>query len=315
MDPGRTKPLAVLGTPASPFREFAARIAGLDGRREGGSVCRPGPGWCHLLLALMLASLPTGVGAQTIRGVAVEGRTTNPVVGATIEVLRADSTPEGTVTSDRQGRFELDVAAAGRYLLRPSHPSYTFPGIESVEVGRHEIVSVVLRMGAAAIPLDRLVVTARSRDRLAGFYGRAERGGVAYFIRRDEIDRRNAALPTQLIRMTPGVLVDARAGTMDNVITMRGLTGRCPAYILLDGLPVAQQEGLSIDQVTTPELLEGVEIYPPSAVLPKEFPIVTNDCGVLAFWSRRSAFRPWTWTRAIIGATIGALILLGAHVL
>jgi hypothetical protein len=246
------------------------------------------------------------------------------VEGATIEVLHADSTPAGTVTSDEQGWFELDVREGGRYLLRPSHPSYLAFGLDSVNVGEHEIVSVALRMGPSAIPLERLVVTARSGDRLAGFYERAGRNGFAYFLERAEIEKRRAAQASQLLRSVPGVRIVpvgsltmpdslfGAAGPGVNMIGMRGIRGQCAATVLLDGLPVAQDLGMSIDDYTSPALLEGVEIYPPNVALPQAFPVLENECGVVAFWSRREAFRPLTWTRVIIAGVVGLLILLAS---
>jgi len=267
------------------------------------------------VLAIALAGLPATLAAQTLKGVVLEGNTENPVIGASIEVLRTDSTRVSTVTSNKQGWYELDVASGGRYLLRPSHPSYTATGLESVEVGEHEIVSVVVRMGPTAIPLARLVVTARSRDRLAGFYNRAEGNPAAYFLKREEIERRRAARPSQLVQMIPGLWLARSADGSNNLITMRGIMGRCPADVLLDGLPVAQDMGVSIDEYTTANLLEGVEIYPPNTILPTELPVQVNECGVVAFWSRRSAFQPLTWTRGIIAGAVAILILLGSGVL
>jgi len=271
------------------------------------------PGCMLTALAVALTSLPPALAAQTIKGVVLEGSTSNPVIGATVEMLRADSTAVGTVTSDEQGWFELDVPSGGTYLLRPSHPSYVAAGLDSVPVGEHEIVSVVLRMGAAAIPIERLVVTARSGDRLAAFYRRAESEGFAYFLEREEIEKRRAALPTRLVQMMPGIRIAYDPDGRSDLIMMRGIRGQCPATVLLDGLPVAQDIGMSIDEFTSPELLEGVEIYPPNVALPQELPVIQNDCGVVAFWSRREAFRPLTWTRVIVAGVLGLLILLGSR--
>jgi hypothetical protein len=80
--------------------------------------------------------------------------------------------------------------------------------------------------------------------------------------------------------------------------------------VLLDGLPVAQDVGVSIDEVTTSATLEGIEIYPPNITVPQALRIIHNDCGVVALWSKREVFRPLTWTRGIIAGTVAAIILL-----
>jgi hypothetical protein len=264
------------------------------------------------IVACALAVWPGATAGQTIRGVVFEEDTDIPVVGAQLEVLRADSTPERLVTSDRRGAFEVQVHLSGTYLLLASHLSYTGGGPARVEIGEHEVVTVILRMGRTAVPLEPLVVTARSADRLAGFYRRAGALRSGYFLTREDIERQRAAVASQLLSMTPGVwLSPADRGS---ILTMRGLGGRCPATVLLDGLPVAQELGMSIDEFTAPGLLEGVEIYPPNTPVPLDLPTYTNDCGVVAFWSRRSATRPLTLKRAIVAGAIAALILLSATV-
>jgi hypothetical protein len=268
-----------------------------------------------LLPAVALAlALPAALHAQVIRGVVFEDGSSQPVVGATIELLRADSTTQASVESDARGWFHLDAGRAGTYLLRPSHAAYRAAGLDSVSVGQHEIVTVVLRMGPSVIPLERLVVTARSRDRLSAVLERAEQGQPGRFVLRDYIESRVTARPSELLRMAPGVRVDPVAGDPhSNLITMRGPGGRCAAALFLDGLPVSQTLGTSIDNFTAADLLEGVEIYDAYTVPPAELRVVSNDCGVIAFWSRRDAHRPFSWKRVALGALIGGAILLLAR--
>jgi hypothetical protein len=268
------------------------------------------------MLACVVAAacaVPAAAGAQAIRGVVLEGHTTEPIVAATIDVLRSDSTFVTTVTSDQRGWFRLELDGEGTYLLRPAHSAYTTSGLDSVTVGRHEVVSVVLRMGPAVIPLDRLVVAARSRDRLAGFYERSESGVQGRFIHRPFIEARVGSLPSELLRMTPGVIVTPSGDGHSNFITLRGPGGRCPAAIFLDGLPVPQGIGASIDEFTAADLLEGVEIYDAYTMPPAGLPIASNGCGIVAFWSRRDVHRPFTWKRLGVGLLIGAFIVLTAR--
>jgi len=260
--------------------------------------------------AVALALLPVSLLGQTIRGIVLEGGTSEPIAGALIELLRADSTLHGSTQSDRRGWFRLDVGDEGTYLLRPSHLSYAATGTDSVSVGKEEVVTVVLRMGRTAIPLEPLLVAARSHDRLSGFYDRAERGRWGRFIRREYIERRSGSRPSQLIRMAPGIRIVPTDNGLSNSITMRGAFGWCAADIFLDGLPLSQDIGMSIDDFTAADLLEGIEIYDAHTIPPPEFAVTTNDCGVIAFWSRNSAFKPLSWKRVIVGVVLGVVLLL-----
>ncbi len=261
-----------------------------------------------VLLALML---PGRSGAQTIRGVVLEEGATDPSQGATIELLRPDSTLEAAVLSDEKGWFQILAQEAGTYLLRPSHLSFTATRVDSVSAQEHEIVTVVLRMGRRPIPLEPLVVVARTWHPLAGFYERSQAGGLGKFVHRDFIQPRIASLPSQLLIMTPGIRLFRSEDGMSNTITMWGVGGRCTPSVYLDGLPVPA--GITtIDDLTASEMIEGIEIYDSYAVPPHIFPIRRDEyCGIVAFWSRREAFRPMGWKKwwiAVLSITTFVLL-------
>ena len=259
--------------------------------------------------------LPAPVRSQTvIRGVVLEADTTVPIAAATIELLGPDMEFLGATESTKLGWFQFRLKEDGRYFLRPTHLSYDAIRVDSVRAGKGEIVTVVLRMGRAPIPLEPLVVTARTRHPLAGFYRRAESGGLGKFIRRDYIEMRGGVLPSRLLMMTPGILLERSNDGMSYHITMRGIATRCVPNIYLDGLPVPP--GLTtIDELTSAQAIEGIEVYDSYAMAPDIFPYPMDGyCGVVAFWSRRDARRPLTWgawKQSLLGVlVIGTYVFL-----
>jgi hypothetical protein len=277
-----------------------------------------------LILAGALAMLaPAGAAGQTIRGVVLEEGTTTPIATATVEVRGADATPYTTV-SDAMGWFQLELREPGRYGVQPSHLSFTAAGVDTVDVGRHEIVTVVVRMGRAAIPLEPLIVATRTFHPLRGFYQRMEQGRRGHFVNREYIDRRLAVRPSQLVEMTPGIQVTGATSVMGsdfvNTITMWGVGGRCRANVFLDGMPVPAGI-ISIDQLTSADQLEGVEIYRSFAEAPEifysMFQIYSLDsdgfmrqCGVVAYWSRRDIYRQRHWARWALGVGLAGLVFV-----
>jgi hypothetical protein len=220
---------------------------------------------------------------------------------------------QAAVMSNQLGWFQLRTEREGLYYLRPTHLSYTAVRVDSVSMARHEIVTVVLRMGRAPIPLEPLVVAARTWHPLAGFYQRAEAGGPGRFVHRDFIQPRIAGLPSQLLTMTPGIRLVRSGDGMSNTITMWGVGGRCVPNIYLDGLPVPP--GITtIDDITASDMIEGIEIYDSYHLAPDIFPVRMNEyCGIVAFWSRREAFRPMnmSWKKWLIGVlSVGTFVLL-----
>jgi hypothetical protein len=276
-----------------------------------------------LFLAGALALMaPAGAAGQTIRGVVLEEGTTTPIAMATVEVRGADTTY--TTATNEVGWFRLELREPGRYGLQPSHLSYTAAGVDTVAVERHEIVTVVVRMGLAAIPLEPLIVATRSFHPLKGFYERMEQSKRGYFVRREYIDRRLALRPSLLVDMTPGIRVMGPSSVMGSdfvsTITMWGVGGRCRANVFLDGMPVPP--GItSIDELISADQLEGVEIYGSFAEAPEIFYSMfqlhgldsdgyMRQCGVVAYWSRRDVYHRPHWVRWVVGVGLAGLVFV-----
>jgi hypothetical protein len=276
-----------------------------------------------LTFAAVLAALtPASAAGQTIRGVVLEEGTTTPIPTATVEVRGADTTH--TAVTNEVGWFELHLQEPGQYVLRPSHMSYAAVTADTLTLDRFEIVTVVMRMGLAAIPLEPLVVATRTFHPLKGFYDRMESGKRGYFVKRDFIQRRLAVRPSHLVDMTPGIRIRRPSSVLGSDFTgsimMWGPGGYCRANVFLDGLPVPP--GItSIDQLTSADQLEGVEIYHSFAAAPEIFYSMfqlhgldsdgfRRQCGVVAYWSRRDLdYRPH-WVRWVLGVGLAGLVFL-----
>ena len=259
------------------------------------------------LLPLLLAE---AMSAQTVRGMVLEDTTKTPVAGALIELLEHDSV-RASATTDSLGWFKIELDAPGSFRLRPSHPSYTAVRSDTLTVGKGEIVTLTVRMGRAAIPLEPLVVTARAQDRLAGFRERMARGGLGRYLDRDDFEQRGGSNVTDVLRSTAGVQIVqvplARGtGFYTNIINLRG----CRATVFIDGMPVSQYDQSGVDQLLTTDMIEGVEIYASPATAPAELMAPFSDCGVVAFWTRSGEGGPISWKRVGIAAAIIGLLVL-----
>jgi hypothetical protein len=293
-------------------RPAASRLTLAERRRAG-----------LLTFAVVLATLtPASAVGQTIRGVVLEEGTTTPIATATVEVRGADTTY--TAVTNEVGWFELHLHEPGQYVLRPSHMSYAAVTADTLTLARFEIVTVVMRMGLAAIPLQPLVVATRTFHPLKGFYDRMESGKRGYFVKRDFIQRRLAVPPSRLVDMTPGIRVRGASSVLGSDFTsslmMWGPGGYCRANVFLDGLPVPP--GItSIDQLTSADQLEGVEIYHSFAAAPEIFYSMfqlhgldsdgfRRQCGVVAYWSRRDFYYRPHWVRWVLGVGLAGLVFL-----
>lgn len=277
-------------------------------------------------LMLLAATLlvPAAADAQTIRGTVVEDGTRQPIHGAVVELRLEDGTRFATAQSNEQGMFLLSVRRAGTYTLHLAHIAYTSVNSEAFSLRQDESVQMELRLARTTIPLEPLVVTARSSGHLEGFRERSQRRGSAgYIMTREQIEARPGASATTLLREVPGVIITSmippgprvqdptaqEGGVIDPVristISMRSGTGECSPTVFIDGM-VAQQAGpvSGIDDLLRPEFLEGVEVYHGGAVPP---PLYGRDgCGVVAFWTRPGGGSRFSWAK--LGGGVGAFI-------
>lgn len=262
-----------------------------------------------LALPILLTLVgPTPAATQTIRGAVIDASTRAPLEHAEV-ILVAERPAEDTrAVTDASGIFELAAPRAGTYTIIVNHPGYTAYEADSVTIGTGEVVTVEIRLGQGAIPLQPLVVTVRRSSHMAGFDERRARG-LGRYITREEIEARGAARVTDLLSGLPG-LTFQRAGPSGRIILMSGGL-RCQPAIWVDGIESRERPGLTMDELLTPNMIEGIEVYNSSATAPSRY--VTGPCGVILFWTRRGTGEegePWGWKRVLAGAGAALLVVL-----
>lgn len=269
----------------------------------------------------MLGCVPGTTDGQTIRGTVVEvddsevgqQRVGRPVVGATVELLDEGRRLAGTTLTDTLGVFILPAPGAGTFGLRISHPSYLAYEAGGIEVGRDETVSLEIRVGRNAIPLEPLVVTARVNALLAGFHRRRTGGGSATFLTREQIEQRGATLATDLLRGVPGVRLDFVRWGRGPDIVMQGGFGSCTPTIFLDGVELVRTVGAgsSMNDYITPDRIEGIEVYSSFSTVPAQFR--AGMCGAILVWTRQGGGdegEPWGWKRVLGGLALAVGLVL-----
>src|SRR5688572_10935720 len=223
------------------------------------------------LFVLMIGLIaPRELHAQVIAGRVLEAGSGAPVADAQLRLLAANGDERGSVVTDSSGWFQLRVATAGRYSLAVEHIGYARYTSSPLDVAARQTVTVEIRLGRDAIPLEPLVVTARRRDvgRLAEFRQRVATEPAGRFVTREEIDRRPNANVSDFFRMIPSVTVlpvkrnNNPNGMTTYAIMMRGSgseaapegadaagQGLCSPAIFLDGNRVVQSSSFPIDDL------------------------------------------------------------------
>lgn len=261
---------------------------------------------------LMLCAAASGAEAQVVSGVVVDERSRTAVAGAEVELLPERQRDGARVRTDSTGRFALPAPRAGMYRLQVRHESYMTYQVDSVQIGIGEVVSLEIRMGRDAVPLQPLVVTARRTAMyMAGFEDR-RKAGFGRFLTREDFDVHASTRVSDLLRNLQGLSFRS-AGGGGSMIYMRGGTGLCQPAIWLDGVQVRQYPGNTMDDILTPDIIEAVEMYTSVASAPTQY--LSGPCGVLMLWTRRGSGaggQPWQWKKLLIGlgAAAGLVLLI-----
>jgi hypothetical protein len=240
-----------------------------------------------VLFAAALGAIPASpAGAQRVQGNVLSEFTNQPVAGASLFLLTPDGTRVGQgATTSNDGTFTLTAPTPGVYRLYASRPGYRLLFTPAIQLNQNDEIGVTLRMLPDTITLRPITVTASRRPsgRLGGFYDRAQRHAGGTFITRDQIEQRHPFEISDLLRTVPGVtVVPAPFGFGYDVRTTTG----CRPRFYLDGVAYPLLGGETIDQVVSPNQVEGIEVYTSPATTPVEFQGPGNACGAIVIWTR-----------------------------
>ncbi len=161
-----------------------------------------------------------------------------------------------------------------------------------------------IRLDPEAILLAPLEVIAWSElpeNALHEGYQRRLETGLGTYITREDVERRNPGLVTDLLRDVPGLVVTSSGSGLRPVVEMARSAGKkCGTQIFVDGfllnrrsatIPGAPPADFRIDDAVSPASVEGIEIYRGLSTVPPEFLNPDAECGVIAIWTRRGGVR------------------------
>ncbi|MEK7401211.1 MAG: TonB-dependent receptor [Gemmatimonadota bacterium] len=230
------------------------------------------------LAVLVMALAPVGVraGAQTptIVGV-VRDSAGAPIASAEVSVMGRRA------SSDSLGRFYLSLPAADTMTIsvrRLGYESVSFR-VTAKDIASNSIDVVMHRVAIALDPVSVSGMEDRARTPIRGFDDRRHRG-LGVFITREEIERRNTSLLTDVLRQSRGVVMRGSQVRFTNYQARN-----CGPMVWLDGNAAP---GLDLSAVSAGDV-EGIELYQSIATTPGEFRRGNqqSECGTIVIWTKR----------------------------
>jgi hypothetical protein len=187
--------------------------------------------------------------------------------------------------ADSRGVFRLNGLPAGTQTVEVRQLSFA-PKRYTVDLSPARESRLAAVMDTKAQVLGEITVEGKPTSGIPGFDDRAKRG-LGTFLTRDEIEKRQSVLTTDLFRTIPGLTVGFD-GSNYVVQSSRG-TG-CQVQWYLDGSPFDNSQN-DLDQMLRPDDIEAVEVYKSPSEVPVQFQGHNGSCGTILVWTKRSAGR------------------------
>ncbi|HEY3221433.1 MAG TPA: TonB-dependent receptor [Gemmatimonadales bacterium] len=249
---------------------------------------------------LTLGLLVHAAHAQVLAGTVLDSASGKPIVGAGILLLDSAGTAIRSLVTGPDGQFTFNIPHLGEYRLLISRIGYPISISKPFDFSSTFTARVSLSLPSNPITLDTVTVVAKEIERRlpnladAGFYRRRQIG-FGHFLTRDEIDKRDPLILSDLLQGMSGVRVTC-VGARRCTVTMRAANtmffrGKCNPSVVLDGVLLQPggtgSGGLRLDDLVNPFNIEALEVYPGPEGVPVQYSGYLSPCGAILVWSRR----------------------------
>lgn len=238
-------------------------------------------GYAAVSLLIIASRSVHAQGAAT--GGAIDGVVTDsalaPLAGVVVSV---DGVRANLVTGEN-GRFRFLGLPAGSYDIRVRKLGFGL-ATSRVRVMPADTVRIAITLEPATVALDSVHVTALATPaRLLEFEERRARG-EGQFLTAAEIERRNTVSVSDLLMNFKGVTLQGGTRAING---RYGAMRNCPFQVFIDDVRVPTPN--LRDEVVSPRLLAGIEVYTSIASVPLRYRSAGDGsaCGVILLWTKR----------------------------
>jgi hypothetical protein len=161
------------------------------------------------------------------------------------------------------------------------------PRAMAFEVLAGDTVNLRVVLNAIPLPLDAVEVRsyAAVTPGMRGFEERRARGGPGVFLTRDDIERMQPRVLTDVFRRVPGLQVRPVRGGLWNNLLVQARGSECPIRFYMNGSAFPLPPDQPINDFVAPEDVVAMEVYSGSSEIPAQFSFNTR-CGVIMLWTR-----------------------------
>lgn len=231
------------------------------------------------LVAVRLPAQPTG--SLTGKITAPDG---TPVAHARIAI--GGTSLEAITAVD--GGFRIHGVPPRGQTLNVRMLGYT-PRALAIEIVAGDTLHIDVMLTPHALPLDTVEVSSdvAVSPGMRGFEQRRQRGPGVFFTR-DQIQRMQPRVLTDVLRRVPGVQVRPVRGGMGNNVSVQARGSECPMLFFMNGSTFPLPGDQPINDFVAPEEVIALEVYAGSSEIPAQFNTsrFNSRCGVIVVWTR-----------------------------
>jgi hypothetical protein len=234
------------------------------------------------LFALLLAPLPLGLAAQSLRGRVIDSEMGTPLAGASVQIGNGGP----VIKTDSAGRFLVRNVTPGLTAIEIKLIGYE-PGTFDIRLPESGVVEGVFPLDFNGYLLPAIVVEARANalmPRYNDFERRRQRKMGAY-LRWDELKKQGSSTVGDALRTVRGVRMECDQARFEcKAVMIR--TPQCQPTWYIDGVEVH-----SFHESTPINDVYGIEIYRGPGEIPAEFGGSNAACGVIVVWTKSKPYR------------------------
>jgi hypothetical protein len=217
------------------------------------------------------------------------GRVADAVGGAIVKAEIVVTNTAFRAETGADGRFELAGLPSGPIEVIVRRLGFA-PAKIPLQLDTGEIRDIRVLLSPVVMTLDSVSVTATAEgptiEKAYGGFEMRKSRGFGTFITREQIEKKNPRLTTDLFRTVSGVKLLRENGTPTVVSTRLGTMAYCPVRYFIDGSSYPLY-GQSIDTMIQVADIGAIEVYPGGATVPPQFGGRESACGVIAIWTRQ----------------------------
>lgn len=252
---------------------------------------------CTVATVFALSAAP--LTAQTIRGLVTDAVTGTVIPLATVTLVAENGERVSSTLSTDEGFYQVTGTGSGRYLIRATAPGYLPGRAGPTEVDEDDALVLELRLDAAPIDLEGLVVEGERAGGTSnyltqrGFWGRYEEGR-GQFLTPADVLASDAMFTPHLMRGMERVLPQYGVAPWQMWPLLGIVENRsCEPRVYVDDVWVNRpdfgiREGSGLDDIAPLERVLAIEVYDGSFKAPMKYQGTTwdNPCGVVLIWTR-----------------------------